>query len=138
MNYLTELESSPAIRPISVREYIENPLQPPFPFPFHRKRDGEPRYPRVIKSTMSQSELAETSADTIAWHKWSWKQPDFVLLYQERNLFEQMQNTQVPLPDDELDTIKSRLILEATKLRNTGHGELVDRFWPHLPSFEST
>lgn len=100
----------------------------PFPFPFHLRRADEPLSPHLAPAdfTGDRGELLDD------WLTWVHGKPDQALLAIEYLDWEKWQRKWNTFSDEKLREIHEGNIREATKLRDQGHGDIIDNYWPHL------
>ncbi len=140
MNILSEQVIVSTLQPVAPREYVKfgteySPTVPNFPFPFHIRHDGEPLYPRILRSDDHPHLASEKGQEGFKWMKWMYQQPDWYLLFFERSVFERIQHTRFEISQKELEQIKQQWFDAAQELREQGHGEVLDIYWPHVAKF---
>jgi hypothetical protein len=125
-------EDKPLFNHILQRDFEKERYEGLSPFFLHVQREGEPLYPRSARRGFEQRELDELDRELKRWTEWAGEQPDANLLLGENMTYLRLQRSQFKLPKDEAQELYQTWQKEAENLRKAGHGNIIDKYWPHL------
>lgn len=71
---------------------------------------------------------------SIAWNHWALNQPDGRLFALETELLDMWHITAGQIPKDYMERYEFEKEKSVQQIREAGHGELIEKYWPHLLS----